>query len=77
MRLYKILVELGVRGDGWGVSLGKGRVVGLTEDLGDGKTLADLMADGSVDPSYVAEEPNTFTPDVVSGLPSADADDQE
>lgn len=45
---YRIKCDVQVRGNDWGVSLGAGKLVSMNQDLGDGKTLADLIADGSV-----------------------------
>jgi hypothetical protein len=69
--MFRIKCDLQIRGNDWGVSIGAGRIVGADEDLGDGKTLSELVADGCVaDDHYEAVEPP-------AAAPIADVDDHE
>jgi len=59
--MFKFKVDLQVRGQDWGVSIGAGKVVGMDENLGDGKTLRFLIDSGCVNPDhYEAIEPNVL-----------------
>jgi hypothetical protein len=53
--MFKFKVDLQVRGQEWGVSIGKGKVVGMDDNLGDGKTLRFLIDNGCVNPDHYEE----------------------
>ena len=62
-------VECSVVGDGWSVSIGKGKVVDLAAKVGPGIKLADV-----VNPDWFEEV--GVTPEI-EGLPADEADGQE
>jgi len=53
--MFKFKVDLQVRGQDWGVSIGAGKVVGMDDNLGDGKTLKFLIENGCVDEGHYEE----------------------
>lgn len=53
--MFRFKVHLQVRGQDWGVSIGAGKVVGMTDNLGDGKTLKFLIENGCVNPDHYEE----------------------
>jgi hypothetical protein len=53
--MFKFKVDLQVRGDEWGVSIGAGKVVGMNDNLGDNKTLRFLIDNGCVNPDHYEE----------------------